>query len=106
MLPTENPASFRDQAAEGTDRQPADRSFHAVLVQFLNHESAPFSTESLLGQIPAATGHGSQRQNNQKPRRTDEKASRESARSIRRGSERFLWRFVKGWGGTWKGWMV
>src|SRR5205085_10987966 len=97
-----NTDSLADQAAEGVQRQPAGRSLHAVLVQFRHHQTAPLSPESFLGQMPATAGHGSQRQNNQKPRRADEKASREGARSIRRRSERFLRRLEKGGHGSFR----
>src|SRR5204863_9694428 len=93
---------LRDQATKGIESQPPNRGFYAVLVQFLNHESAPFPAESFPGQVPAAAGHRSQDQNNQKPRRSSEKAPRERARSMRRRSERFLRRFQNSWHDAWK----
>ena len=92
MFLVENADVLRHQAAEWIKREPADRSFHAALVQFANNQRAPGAAETARSEVPTAACECAEREYGEKTADTDNDSachSRMFALNWRGGFARF-----------------
>src|SRR5437867_4252317 len=78
-----------DQAPERVERQSADGSFDAALVQFFDHAVTPLPAKALPGHIQPTTKQGGDGKSSQQTQCAHKPATHERRCSVWRASERF-----------------